>query len=359
MAFDIWSSNELYRLLTDTRRDPIPAHFLDTYFTETHFSGDKDILIGELPQAGRYLAPFVTPQEQGKPIYRERGESVKALRPAYIKPKDAVRPTEAATRRISELLNGGALTLQERFDMRVADIQDFHVRAIRMTEAWMAARAFIDGQVQINYHRDQGADHPEVLVDFGRDASHTVVLAGPTYWDDPTHPILDNIQEWGDIMAASVRGGWPARMYVGRAVAKVFRTNTQIKGELDTTRRGTEVNINTGLIGYNDPMQYIGNLGAGLEVYAYSDQVQNDDDSMAEILDPKDVLLVAPGAAGVRAFGAIYDVEAIQSGQAIQTDIFPKMWSSEDPSEIFLMHQSAPLPIPLFPNRTLKATVLA
>ena len=33
MALDIWSSAELYQLLEDNRRDPLPSHFLDTYYT--------------------------------------------------------------------------------------------------------------------------------------------------------------------------------------------------------------------------------------------------------------------------------------------------------------------------------------
>ncbi len=67
--------------------------------------------------------------------------------------------------------------------------------------------------------------------------------------------------------------------------------------------------------------------------------------------------MIAPGNEGVLAFGAIYDTKAIAGGK-MAIDIFPKMFETDDPGELYLMHQSAPLPIPLFPNRTLKATVL-
>ena len=71
-----------------------------------------------------------------------------------------------------------------------------------------------------------------------------------------------------------------------------------------------------------------------------------------------DVLMLAPGATGVRAYGAIYDAEAMIEGVAAQTDIYSKMYTTQDPGELFLMNQSSPLPIPLYPNRTLKARVL-
>lgn len=356
MPLDMWTSAELIALRQDNRMDAVPSHFLDTYFTETHYSDKEYIMFSELPASGRYLAPFVLPTEQGKPIYKEKGEKVSFIKPGYIKPKDAVRPTEAVTKRPSELLRG-EMSLQERFDQKVADVQRFHIRAIRNREAWMAARAFIDGRVTIEYERDRGGAFETKVLDFGRAANQTATLSG-NYWSAASYDILGDIQTWADRMFAAPYGGFPARIYVGREVAKVFRTNTGILKELDTQRRGTDVDIRTGLITREDPMQYIGYLGAGIEVYAYSDQFQNNDDSMVDILGPKEILMVAPGATGIRAYGAIYDVDAFAGG-VIQTDIFPKMWKTPDPGELYIMHQSAPLPIPMYPNRTFKATVLA
>ena len=39
--------------------------------------------------------------------------------------------------------------------------------------------------------------------------------------------------------------------------------------------------------------------------------------------------------------------------------MFPKMWDQEDPSVTFLMTQSAPLPVPVNINNTLRARVVA
>jgi hypothetical protein len=361
----LWTPHELFMLQQDDRLQPIPSYFLDTYFTETYFSDDKEILIGKLPIPYRRLAPFVLPTEQGKPIYSRRGETVKALTPAYIKPKDAVRPEEARNVLPSEVFrNGGQRpSLQQRFDSRVVDVTQFHLRAIKMQWAWMAARAFIDGKVVINYERDAGAAYPQVTVDFGRDSGQTITKSSGTYWSDPDYDIINDLTSWSNIMYAAQFGGHPAQIIVGTSVVPYLQRNKGILSLLSTQIRGGEgTSMERGIMSVNRELtkfMTISTLGqASIDIYSYKDQVENNDGSMVDILDPRDVLLIAPGATGVKAFGAIYDVEAMQ-GNSLPIDIFPKMWAEKDPGELYVMHQSAPLMIPLYPNRTLKARVLA
>ena len=358
MPLELWTPREIYEITRDDRFDGFPSHFLNTYFTESHYSAEQDILIRDLPANDRLMAPFVLPTEQGKPIWGLKGEAVRALRPAYVKPKDAVRAVEARNVRAQELF-GQPLSLQQRFDMRVAEIVQYHVQKIRNTEGYLAAKAFIDGQVTIRYERDQGQPFPEVTITFGRDAGQTITL-GSNYWDNPSTLIMDNIEAWANTMAAAKLGGYPTRMYVGSSVASVFKKNTQIKDHLDTNYLGGDVEMSRGItrgVGVHNPMSRIGRIGE-IEVWAYRDQVEFPITGMVDILDPRDILLVAPGATGVRAYGAIYDKEAFDAG-AGTTDIFQKMFDQDDPSATFILSQSAPLPIPLYPNRTLKARVLA
>lgn len=359
MALNLWSPKTLFRRMRDDRMDTIPSFFLDRFYPQTFFSSDREILISELPAQGRKLAPFVLPTEQGKPMAEFKGETMKALTPPYIKPKDAVRPEDARNPLPEEIFNG-PLTLEQRYNRRVGEIQDQHVRGIRMQEAWMGARAIIDGQITVKYQNDQGAAHPEVTIQFGRAGNQTVVLAGPTYWDDVDYPILDDIMTWADRMAAAKYGVYPSTLLVGATVAKVFRKNRQIIAEMDTTVRGNSVQMQTGIVRGPDartPLVYLGTVGAGIEVWSYRDYVENANGDLVDILDPRDVLLFGEGVDGVRAYGAIYDVDAIEGG-SVSVDIFPKMFKTEDPGERYVMHQSSPLPIPIFPNRTLKARVL-
>ena len=56
---------------------------------------------------------------------------------------------------------------------------------------------------------------------------------------------------------------------------------------------------------------------------------------------------------GVRAFGAIMDVDAnLQS-----LTLFPKMFKVDDPAGVFVMTQSSPLMIPRRPDGSMKVNV--
>lgn len=357
MAIELWESNDLYMTITDERLDPIPSFFLDRFFTIPHYSDDEEIIFAKLPQMDRKMAPFILPANQGKPIFSSKGETVKRFKPAYMKPKDAVRPADMTTRKISEVL-GSKMSLQERFDVRTGEILAYHRRAITMRKAHMAAKMILDAKYTFNYESEAGAAYPEVLLDFGRDAGHTVTLSG-SFWSDPDYDIIADVQLWIDRVRDADGGGIVNEIIVGSAVAPLFRKNKGLKAEMDTTYRGNDVNIRTGLLRFNERgLSYVGSFGAGVEVWTYRDQVEQADGTKIELMNPKDVLLLATGVEGVDAHGAIYDADAMLAGETAQ-EIFVKQWTTPDPGEVYMMTQTSPLLIPLYPNRTLKATVLA
>ncbi|QXV73598.1 major capsid protein E [Rhizobium phage RHph_X2_30] len=364
MAIELWTPNDLFMLRNDPRMDPLPSWILDTYFTQEHYSEDDEIRFADLPESDRFLAPFVLPYEQGKPLDIRHGETVSAFTPPYIKLKNAVRPEDARNLKPSEIFrNGGRRpSLAERFDMRVTEIVERHLRAIRVREIWMAARAFIDAKVQIDYERDQGAANPSVLLDFGRDAGHTVTLVDD-FWSDPATDIIGNVETWANTMVRALRGGAPSILLVGAQVAPYFRNNTGIKDMLDTRYRGGEsVTFDRGVQIREQPLTRIGQLSNNIEVWMYKDTVDIPNGSggktKIDLFNEKDIMLIAPGATGVRAYGAIYDTKAIEAGLQ-NSNIFQKMFETDDPGERFVLSQSSPLPIPLYPNRTFKARVLA
>lgn len=363
MALDLWNSGELYQLLRDDRLDAEPSFFLDSFFPDTYFSDDEIIRFAKLPQEYRVLAPFVLPTEQGKPIFKRKAEVVNDIRPPYIKPKDAVRAEDAMNVLPSEVYRSGGQrpSLEQRYNRRIVEVTQYHLRAIKMRKIWMAARAVLDAKVQIDYERDQGASAPSVLLDFGRAAGHTVIKT-TDFWDDPDTPIMTDIEGYLNTMVMSAFGGAATQMIVGASVAPWLKRNTQIKDMLDTRYRGGEsVSVDRGIFrtaGLVQPLTRIGQLSDNLEVFMYRDYVENNNGALIDIMDPRDILLVAPGASGVVAHGAILDDEAIAAGLS-SVDVFPKMWREKDPGATFMMHQSAPLPIPLYPNRTFKARVLA
>ena len=365
MAFDLWTDDELMLLRQDDRMNAIPNFFLDTFFGLVHFAADREIKFADLPEADRFLAPFVLPTEQGKPLSSARTESVKAITPGYINLTNGIRPTEARNLMPSDAFRtrNRKLSIAERFNLRIQQVSQDHIRAIRVREAWMAARAILDGRVLIDYSRDQGMSNPSVTLDFGRNADQSIIKTSD-YWSDPTADILGDVETWANRMYLANGGGAPNVLIVGARVAPVFTRNEAIREAMKKDNRGNDgngVDFTTGIMRLERPMKRIGQLDSGLEVFTYKDTVDVPNGAgktKVDLMDERDVLMVAPGASGVRAYGQIYDHKAIQAGTD-QTDIFQKMFEQENPSGIFLNTQSSPLPIPLYPNRTLRARVLA
>lgn len=351
MDYPVYTTRDLYGVMYDRRLESPSNYWLNLCFPGSHMS-DREEIIFEKITTRRHIAPFVLPTVPGKPTYKKDGSTVSMFRPSYVKPKDSVRPAEQTSRQPGDLFTLTPRSPRQNFDAEVVRIVQFHRSIIQRRWEWLAARATIDGSVTI-----EGEGYPAVTVDFNRDPGHTITLAGPTYWDDPAHDILGDIQGWADMQADADFGGVPNRLTVSPDVWAVMRKNQGIKDELDLQRRGTRVDILTGLV-QPDPLPgqaiYVGTLGAGIDVYVYRDYYVDDAGNTQKFLAEKTVMLTAPGVDGVKAFGAILDTKA----GLMTTDIFPKMWDQEDPSARFIMSQSAPLMIPVNPNCTLKATVL-
>lgn len=352
--FPIYGSRELYGVMYDKRLDAPSNYWLSLLFPGTHQSVKEEIIFEKIT-GRRRIAPFVLPTVQGKPIYSRQGSTASVFKPAYIKPKDAVRPAEMIKRQPGDLFNDTPRTPRQNFDLEVTNIMQFHKSAIQRRWEWLAARAAIDGSVTIG-----GEDYEDVVVDFARDPGHTIVLGGGSRWGEVGVSILDDIQSWMDMMAIAPFGGRPNRITVTPDVWAVVRKDEEVLAEMDMFRRGnTELNIPTGLTpsqSYeNSFAQRMGTLGAGLDLWVYNDFYENNAGTHVPYLAAGNVVMSGPGMEGVKAFGAILDAAA----GLVPIDIFPKMWDENDPSARFVMSQSAPLMIPINPNCTLKAKVLA
>lgn len=363
MEIELWTPRSLFALRRDDRMDDTPSYFLDTYFGGDHFAQDGEVKFGDLEEANRFLAPFVLPYEQGKPMVSFENERIEAFKLPYIKVKNAVRPEDVKNIRPSEIFrnNGQRPSPAQLFDARTAELDRRHRRAIRMREAWMAARAFVDAKIRIDYERDLGQNHPSVELNFGRSADQNVVKTGG-FWDDPDADILGDVEGYMNTMYLASGGGTANVLLVGARVAPVFRRNKGVKEMLDTRYRGNEdVVINTGIMRTERPLSRIGQLATGLEIWTYKDTVDipldNGSKQRVDLFNEKDILLIAPGANGTKARGPIYDTKAMASGLWAE-EVFAKQWETEDPGERFMMHQASFLPIPLYPNRTFKSRVL-
>lgn len=324
-----------------------------TYWRDLCFGSvitfDTEFIDFEKIREGRKLAPLVVPTVQGRPVYAEASE-VTRLKPAYVKPKDAVSPDRLIRKRPTEsLFAPSALSPQARYNAIIGDIIRVHRETIDRREEWMAAQAIIDGKVTLS-----GPDYPSRVVDFGRAANHTVNLTGTARWSEGTANIMGDIQTWIDRVRRAAFGGPVNRLTVGANVLPYLLNDAKVKEQLDTQVRGTNADLNRGLRS-GEYVEYIGRLGPNLELWVNSDFYEDPTTGAATpFLDQDSVVLTGPNVMGVRCFGAILDEKASFNA----TPVFSKMWSQEDPSATYVMSQSAPLTVPVNPNNTLKAKVL-
>lgn len=368
MPLDLYTPLDLYRIQNDPQQTVSTSQWRAMFFpaSNDYYSVQEEIAFAKL-NASRKIAPFMLPNEPGKPIYRREGERLESYKPAYTKPKDAVRPGEMLSMGPGEIMRREALmTPQARYNREVNRILVFQRNAIERLWDYMAAKAVLDAALTVPYQTPSGIAGQTVTIDFGRAAGHTVTLGAGARWGEAGVNIFNSLQTWFDVMSNAEFGGSPTDIILGAQAAIPFMADANtaggsLFGRMDQNYRGVDdLNIRRGLIRTDplNPFTLLGTLASGVNVWRYSgpaSKFQNDDGTLTNIMDPRDVVLASRAVDGIAAFGAIVDIAA----NLQVADIFVKMWDQEDPSARFIMSQSAPLMIPQNPNCTFRARVVA
>jgi len=355
MALDIYTPMDLYRVMFDPRQTVRASAWLEMFYPNSFLSEQEEIMFDKI-DATREIAPFMLPNLPGRPIYRGVGERIQSFKPAYTKPKDSIRPSQALKLQPGELTKRLALQSPEaRYNSKVIEIAGFHRDAITRLWEYMGARSVIDGAITINYAVDAGTPGQRVTIDFGRAAGHTITKGTGAKWGDSGVSAWDDIQAWYDLAAAAEFGAAPTDIMMGSKAYKAFMADADVQSKLNRDVKGVDsVMLEQGLIVKDplNPFTLIGMFGS-VRVWLVSGigNTFKSNGTTVDILKANEVLLASRAVDGVKAFGAIQD-----SAASLQpADIFSKMWDENDPSARFIMSQSAPLMIPVNPNATVKA----
>ncbi|MGL5629257.1 MAG: major capsid protein [Plesiomonas shigelloides] len=336
--------------LVKTTYDLPTRHYfwLDTFFTQ-QINSDSEEIAFEKVMRDRKLAPFVAPMVQGKPVYRE-GSKMEFIKPAYIKLKDAVTPSKLIKRRAGEAFHG-SVSPETRYKAIVGAIQLEHKNRIMDRWEWMGCQAALYGKVVI-----AGDDYPEVTVDFGRAANQTITKTAGQRWGEAGVSVLDDIETWSALAQNAPFGGTPTMIVLGTKAWQAFRKDEALMKLMDKNiDRPERTLIDIGPIG-GEKVQRVGRLNGRWDVVVYADNYVNEAGATVPFMPAEGVFMSSPTALeGTRCFGAILDLGA----QLRSLEIFPKMWTNEDPSATYIMNQSAPLMVPGAPNASVYATVVA
>ena len=343
----LFETSDFLGLYEDKNFSDLSTYWSSTYFTSVHLSDSEFIDMEQLVPT-RKVAPFVAPMSQGRPIFKN-GSKLTRFKPAYIKLLDPVNPQRTIRRRPGEYGVVQPMAPAARHAAIVADIFRQHDAAIRRKWELMAARAVIDGTLTL-----ESPDYPMQFVDFQRDPSHMVTKGVGTRWNDAGVSIIADLNTWRQRTRQAMYGGPVNRLTVGTDVWEVMRKSDELKDELDTNFRGTTAELKRGLR-EGERVEFMGRLSSNLDVYVYSDQYEHEETGvMTDVLSPKDIVLTGPNISGIMAFGIIPEKSA--NFQAMP--IFPRSYTSQNPEVEHVLTQSSPLPVPVNPNASLKATVL-
>lgn len=300
----------------------------------------------------RRMSPFVSPLVEGK-LVEQRKYVTNKFKPAYIKDKRAPDLRKPVRRQIGERI-GGELTGEERMmanlNFEMADQVDMVNRRLE----WMAASALTTGTVTI-----AGDGFPTSVIDFGRASTLTVALTGSSRWGQTLNAqgrdtnIVGQIDAWATAILKQ-SGAVVTDIVFTQTPWNKFLLAEGTQGAIyypELASKGNELNpgsqIKAGAV-------YKGRWGQ-YDLWLYNDWYI-DASNVEQPMLADGTIIMSGGEAlmGTRAFGMIMDPRFSYRAMAYA----PKTWIQDDPAQLLIMMQSAPLVIPSRVNASLCATVI-
>lgn len=303
---------------------------------------------------GRTIAPFV--KRNGSALVTSgHSTSFKTIEPVHIRIKRMFTPSELlyGRRPGGVIFASGSNILsaaREHVTKDLAGMADDTTNSVEWLSA-LALRGSIDWE---------SADDA-FTVDFARPAGNTVVLTGDRLWDsaDPTlvRPDLD-FHTVKRILTDEV-GLNPTDALFGEEAVNYFLRLVANHPLWDNTRRanvGSGANLTT--MFNEDGVIYLGNfMGVDCWEYSRTATVSGTDEPMVR---SKYVEFVAatPGARNTMFFGAVSDLIVLE-GQSLMAERFSKSWKQDDPSAMWALLSTSPLPVPLRPGSMVSMKVVS
>lgn len=315
---------------------------LDTFFPEL-VEFDTESIDFDVISKGRKLAPYVHPDLPGKNT-RTGGYETKSFTPAYVKPKETVKPKRAMRRRPGEAYMG-EMSSAERLEAITLDILDEQRTAVLRRKEQQAAEALDTGQIVV-----EGEDYPRQVVDFGRKPELTTSLSGASRWGESGVNILKSIQDHGALIQ-KYSGIAPTEVILDPEAADVLTSNAAIRELLDN-RNAAPASLELGPVVPVSTGAFLGNIGR-FRFWLYQDFYEQADGSDGQMLPDFTCIITSPALEGVQAHGAIEDADL----GLVAAEYAPKVWNEKDPSARIAMTQSAPLMVPTRINHSARIRV--
>ena len=314
---------------------------LDMFFPNVQQSTATEIKFDTL-DGKRRISPFVSPLIEGR-LVESLGQKTNTFTPAYVKDKRVLRPKDALKRAAGEKIGGSLTPDQRRMLLLKQELTD-QIDMLTRRQEVMASEVLRTGKVTV-----EGEGFDTVVVDFGRNAAHTITLAGASRWGQSGIVPLEDLEDWSLTMLKN-SGAVVTDVVMDTLAYRLFIADQKTKNNIDTTLGAPSRVELTAMAKLG--MSYKGSID-NVSYWVYSDWYVNDAGAEVAMIPEYTVILGSRNMEGVRHFGAIEDEE---SGLQAQ-EFFPKSWVQKDPSIRLLLMQSAPLVVPYRPDASLCVTV--
>jgi len=311
----------------------IKSTFFKTVVTHTTEDIQLDIYKGK-----RQIAAYVNPLSQGKIVDRD-GFSTYTTKPAYIKEKMAIKPTDTRWRVIGDNPYQPIDARARANQILGENLRQLDERTTRREEK-MCCEAVFTGAVEVH-----GDNNWNASVSFGYTntpdyTGNIKVLSGSgVVWDDANTPIIEMIDKWRmEIIKRGVEA--PNVFIMDSNIFPYFLKNKQVGEYLDKLHYFVG-EVRPGAVGNGVSRIATFNLPSGpVEVICYNEWYEDPDTHVITPMVPHGaVLLGSTNARCEMHYGLIQNMDCLQA-----VPRFPRVWDETDGSAKWIQLESAPMP---------------
>jgi len=329
---------------------PVPSFIKDLLFKKENTFATKTVLV-DVVVGGQKILPLVKRGNPGK-MMSNTGQKSNTVEPPQLKPKklltaDDLFYTRGAGAPVFVVggPSGGDPILNAR-KQRYAFEQKDMFDAINRTIEYFCCKG-LAGSYSV------AQDDGTWSIDFGMPGGNKPTLTGGDYWSAPTtcKPLRD-FRAW-KIVAQKASGKIPTVVVMSPATWEQFLAADEVVKYMD------KLKINLGTI-QTDPT--IISAGAekkatieNLDIYSYAGVYTDSNGAQQQLIPDGYVAMLSPSADNRMLYGGIDDLEA----GTVVAKYFSKDWIEKDPSGLWLLVQSNPLPAFCEPAANIYAKVIA
>ncbi len=327
---------------------PVPSFIKDLLFKKEVTFSTKTVLV-DVIVGGQKILPLVKRGNPGK-LMSNTSQKSNTIEPPQLKPKKLLTAEDLYYTRgagaplfVPGGAAGGDPILNAR-KMRYAIEQKDMFDAINRTIEYFCAKG-LSGSYSV------AQDDGTWAIDFSMPSGNKPTLTSTAKWDAPTtcDPIAD-LDTWKGV-AQTASGKIPTVAIMSIATYNKFIAATKTQDKLN------KLNIKLGTIQTDAAMLSAGAEKKGninnIDIVTYNGVYTDANGAQQQLIPDGVVALVSPAADHRLLYGGIDDLEA----GTVQAKYFSKDWIEKDPSGLWLLTQSNPLPAFCEPAANIYATV--